>query len=77
MLNSILNMIAQALKWVVALLPDSPFQVLSNSVISEYLPLLNWLFPFSFILSTMQTWLSAVLVYYAYSAILRWVKAVK
>lgn len=77
MLDSIFSLLEDTLKWVVNLLPDSPFQALSNSVISEYLPLLNWIFPFGFVVSTLSLWVSAIAVYYLYSVILRWVKAVK
>lgn len=77
MLDTLTGWITDALTWAISCLPNSPFQQLSNSVISQYLPLLNWIFPFSFIVSTMEVWLSAVVTYYVYSAILRWTKAVQ
>lgn len=75
--SSILNMIAQALKWVVALLPDSPFLAVDNTPISQFLGYINWFVPVGAIISTLEAWLVAVALYFIYSAILRWVKAIR
>lgn len=76
MLQTVLNLIKSALSWVLQLLPDSPFQMLSVSPIQPYLAAINWIIPMNFILATTQAWLVAIAAYYIYSAILRWVKAV-
>lgn len=70
------NMLQQALQWVVSLMPDSPFKLLDNSPVAQYLPYLNWFIPFDFIIATLETWLVAIGVYYAWSVLLRWVKAI-
>lgn len=70
------NMLQQALQWVVSLMPDSPFKLLDNSPVAQYLPYLNWFIPFEFIIATLETWLVAIGVYYAWSVLLRWVKAI-
>lgn len=62
--------------WVLWLLPDSPFQMLNNSVIAPYLGYINWILPLDFVVSTLSLWLVAVAGYYIYSMILRWIKAV-
>lgn len=64
------------LSWVLAFLPDSPFQMISNNPAVKWLPYVNWFIPVSFMISTMELWLSAIAIYYIYSMILRWVKAV-
>lgn len=75
-LKSVLNLVNQALKWVVALLPNSPFKLIDNSPIKEFLPYINWFIPFDFIIATLTAWLTAIGVYYIYSVVLRWVKAI-
>lgn len=76
-INWLKSLLQSSLQWVVDMLPNSPFQVLDNTVIKPYLPYVNWFIPFDFMLSTMETWLAAVAAYYLYSVILRIVKAVQ
>lgn len=62
-------------------LPISPFQrFLANwdgfEVIRKYLAYVNWFVPISTILDILVIWLSAIGVFYAIMAILRWVKIV-
>lgn len=72
----ILNNLQNVLSWVINLLPDSPFMQLDNSPIQPYLSALNWVVPIDFMISTMETWLAAVAVYYIYQAVLRWAHAI-
>lgn len=63
------------------LLPISPFQRFfaswdGFSVIQEYLQYVNWFVPISTLLDMLLIWLSAIAVFYAVMAILRWVKVV-
>jgi len=74
--NSIMQAIKNLLVWVLDFLPNSPFAALDNSPVAQYLPYINWFMPLPFMLSTMELWLTSIAVYYVYSAILRWVKAV-
>lgn len=84
MLESIIvlcNGIIQTLGWLVSLifsiLPPSPFKMISNSPIAEYLPTLNFFIPIAEIISITQVWLAAVGVYYLYQIVLRWIKAIE
>lgn len=72
----ILQNLQNIFSWVLNLLPDSPFQILSNSPIQPYLKALNWIVPVDFMISTMETWLAAIAVYYIYQAVLRWARAI-
>lgn len=74
--NQIGNTLQQALRWVVSLLPDSPFKLLDNSPIKQYLAFVNWICPFDFVITTLEAWLVAVAAYYCWSVLLRWVKAI-
>lgn len=76
MLDTLTGWLTSALKWVISVLPDSPFKLLDNSPIKSLLPYINWFIPFDFVVSTLELWLAAIAVYYIYSVILRWVKAI-
>ena len=58
------------LGWVLFVLPDSPFKLISKTPIAEYLGYINWFIPVDYILSVLATWITAVAVYYGYKMIL-------
>jgi hypothetical protein len=62
---------------IIALLPDSPFNTLSNVDVSGYMGWLNWLVPIGQMVSVLELWGAAILIYYIYVTILRWIKAVQ
>lgn len=66
----------QVLSWVLFMLPDSPFKLLSKTPIAQYLPYINWFVPVDFILSTLVAWVSVIGIYYGYKVILAWIKAI-
>lgn len=74
MLDTITGWLTSALKWVLSVLPDSPFKDLDMSPIQSILPYINWVIPVNFIMNVTEAWLAAVAVYYIYSVIMRWVK---
>ena len=58
-------------------LPQSPLRSISNLINNiPYLNWLNWFFPVSECLTVMAGWLACIGVYYAFSAILRWIKLI-
>lgn len=62
---------------VMAFLPRSPFNMVLASIGNiPYLANLNWFFPVTECIAITEVWLSAVAIYYLYSAILRWIKVV-
>lgn len=62
---------------VMAFLPSSPFQMAIQSVGSiPYLSYLNWFFPVTECIAVLEVWLSAIVIYYVYSAIMRWIKII-
>jgi len=63
--------------YVINLLPDSPFNVLSNSNVEQYMGYFNWLFPVSEMVAILQVWVVAVASFYIFQALLRWVKAIE
>lgn len=79
--NKLGDLLIEMLNAVVLLLPDSPFIFLESNYIPEevrnILPYVNWFIPVGTIVTIVEVWLSAVIIYYAYQAILRWVKAIE
>ena len=77
LINYIIKGLGAILNTIFSILPDSPFKMISNSVIAEYLPTLNFFIPVSEIISISQFWLSAIGIYYVYQIVLRWIKAIE
>ena len=75
--NTIVDGLKAAGVAVVALLPDSPFAILSNTAVGQYMGWLNWLVPLEQMVAVLEVWLSAILIYYVYVTILRWIKAIQ
>lgn len=79
--NNILTWIGEQinaiLSFICVVLPDSPFKLLDNTAISEYLPYINYFVPVDFILSTLLAWLGAILIYYCYQTVMRWIRAIR
>lgn len=70
------NALNDMLGWILFMLPDSPFKLLSKSPISQYLGYINFFVPVDFILSILGAWISAIAIYYGYKIILAWIKAI-
>ena len=63
---------------IMVLLPDSPFKnLVLPREIQEILGYINWLVPFYMIGNTLLAWTGAIVVYYAYQIILRWIKSIQ
>lgn len=60
------------------LLPNSPFNRMIELVGDiPYLAELNWFIPIPQIIAVAEIWLTAITVYYLYSAIMRFIRLVK
>ena len=77
LLNSIIKNLADFLKTEIDILHASPFQAVNNSDVSSFLGTLNWFIPVSQMVAIGETWLVAVGLYYLYSIVLRWIKAIQ
>lgn len=75
--NFIIKVLGSILSLIFSILPPSPFSVINNSIIAEYLPYINYFVPFSEVVVILQTWLVAIGVYYLYQVVLRWIKAIQ
>lgn len=60
------------------LMPKSPIVYLtSNPTVREYLGYINWFIPIYSILTLLEGWLIAIVVYYVVQIVLRWIKAIE
>lgn len=72
------EIINKFLDWVLALLPFSPFaKYIDELETLPYLPYLNWFLPIGDFIVIGSTWLVSIGVFYLYSIILRWLKAIQ
>lgn len=69
------NFVVTVINAIVSFLPDTPFKEIETSAISGYMGNINWVIPVGTIIGITAVWVSAILMYYGYSVILRWVKA--
>lgn len=76
-LNFVIKKLGFVITLIFSLLPPSPFKILDNSPIAEYLPTLNYFIPLNEMLTVAEVWLAAVGTYYLYQAVLRWIKFIQ
>lgn len=76
-LDSLGGNILNALTWVIELLPNSPFQSISNADVGTFMGTLNWFIPMDKIIAELELWLTCVIIFYTYQIILRWVRAIE
>ena len=63
---------------LVSVLPTSPFAGWISYLSGvPYLGWINWFIPMGTIVSITATWVSAIALYYIYSAVLRWLNMVE
>lgn len=74
----IIDKLTMFLDWVINLLPTSPFTRFINLLEDlPFLDYLNWFIPIGTFIAIGQAWLVSIGLFYAYSIILRWVKAIE
>lgn len=71
---SLFNNFADTLKSVLPMSPFVPFIDQFSNL--PYISWLNWFIPVGEIINVLTAWLGAILLFYAYSIVLRWVKAI-
>ena len=74
--NMLIKYLGVALTAISYLLPDSPFTLLENSAIAEYLGYINYFLPLDFCIATLELWVAAIAVWYIYQVVMRWAKVV-
>lgn len=75
-INFLISCIGKILNVIFSILPPSPFNIIDNSPIAEYLGYINYFVPFDEAINILQVWIVAVGIYYIYQVALRWIKAI-
>jgi len=73
MINKIIQAIGLIITEAINLLPTSPF-VMSQSVESEWVNAISWVFPLGTVISHLEAFTVAVGVFYLIRVVLRWLK---
>jgi len=76
-LNKVIEIIGSIISVLYDLLPNSPFNIISNSQFSELISQINYFLPVYEFVAIMETWLIAIAVFYLYSIFARWIKAIQ
>ena len=72
-----MELVTQFFDWVVGLLPLSPFTQFIDALASvPFLKHLNYFIPIGTFIAIGEAWLVAIGVFYLYSVILRWIRAI-
>lgn len=75
MLSNILDIFNTLWTAIISFLPGSPFKaIIANLSGIPYMAELNWFFPVHECVIVVEVWLTAVALYYVYSAIMRFIK---
>ena len=77
LINYLIKGIGSVLSLIFSILPPSPFSIIDNSPIKEYLSYINYFVPINEVIFILQSWLVAVGLYYIYQVALRWIKAIE
>lgn len=76
--NALANLVMKFFNALLSLLPQSPFVAFLDAMEKwEFLKTLNWIVPIGTFISIGTAWLTAIGIYYAWSVVLRWIKAVE
>lgn len=74
---AICELTAGVIDWILSFLPDNPFSNFNlPGGASEYLGWVNWILPIGNIIKIITAWVGALVVYYLYNIIYKWIKAV-
>ena len=73
-----MEIVTKFLDWVLKLLPTSPFAAYIDALETiPFLASLNYFLPISTFVAIGEAWLVAVGLFYLYSIILRWIRAIE
>lgn len=76
--NTLADLVMKFFNGLLALLPQSPFSAFLGAMEKwQFLEVLNWIVPIGTFISIGTAWLTAIGIYYAWSIVLRWIKAVE
>lgn len=75
--TSFLSWLKSMIAAAIDLLPDSPFQIDIPDYVTDIIGYVNYFVPIGSMIKILTAWTSAILVWYAASLLLRWIKAIE
>lgn len=73
-----MEIVTKFLDWVLALLPTSPFTKFLNMLEGvPFLGYLNYFIPVGTFITIGEAWLVSIGIFYLYSIVLRWIRAIE
>lgn len=76
-LKTVSSWLVGGLKSVIDLLPDNPFKLSVPPQIETILGYVNYFIPIRLMLITLAAWTACIVVWYAASVFMRWLKAIE
>lgn len=76
-ITSFLSWLKSMIAAAIDLLPDSPFQIDLPDYVTDIIGYVNYFIPVGSMVKILTAWTAAILVWYAASLLLRWIKAIE
>lgn len=76
-ITSFLSWLKSMIVAAIDLLPDSPFQIDLPDYVTDIVGYVNYFVPIGSMIKILTAWTAAILVWYAASLLLRWIKAIE
>lgn len=76
-LNKIIYIIGEVIGTIIKIFPSSPFRFVKDSQFSDFISQINFFVPVYDFINVLQAWLVAIGIYYLYSVVARWLKAIE
>lgn len=76
-INGFFDWVTAAIASVVNVLPDSPFSITIPAHIAHIMGYVNYFIPIGQMVTFLVGWTSCIAVWYAFSLLLRWIKAIQ
>ena len=76
-ITSFLSWLKSMIAAAIDLLPDSPFQIDIPDYVTDIIGYVNYFVPIGSMVKILTAWTAAILVWYAASLLLRWIKAIE
>lgn len=77
LINAILTVITSLLDLIYLVFPSSPFQIIKTAGFEDILAQINYILPLNEAIVILEAWVIAIAIFYLYSIVARWVKAIE
>lgn len=74
--NFLLGGVQTLVSGITSILPSSPFRPFIDGLDLPFMAYVNWIVPIGTFVKILLAWVTAIGLYYVYSVVLRWIKAI-